>query len=77
MEEAQDLTVDIAQMSPLSLNFWMTKFVGEIGNCSVLIYHPLQALLFRISHMKLKQVLSLTSGVHSVVTKLMLLLMLF
>ena len=30
----QDLTVDIAQMSPLSLNFWMTKLVGEIGNRS-------------------------------------------
>ena len=34
VDEVQDLTVDIAQMSPLSLNFWMTKFVGEIGNRS-------------------------------------------
>ena len=32
--EAQDLTVDISQMSPLSLNLWMAKFVGEIGNSS-------------------------------------------
>ena len=30
VDEVQDLTVDIAQTSPLSLNFWMTKFVGEI-----------------------------------------------
>ena len=42
--EVLDLTFDIAQMSPLSLNLWMTKFVGEIGNRSVLIYHPLQFL---------------------------------
>ena len=28
VDEVQDLTVDIAQMSPLSLNFWMTKFLG-------------------------------------------------
>ena len=35
VDEVQDLTIDIAQMSPLSLNFWMTKFVGEIGNRSV------------------------------------------
>ena len=34
VDEVQDLTVDIAQMSPLSLNFWVTKFVGEIGNRS-------------------------------------------
>ena len=32
VDEVQDLTVDITQMSPLSLNFQMTKFVGEIGN---------------------------------------------
>ena len=36
----QDLTVDIAQMSPLSLNFWMTKLVGEIGNRSGGLYPP-------------------------------------
>ena len=34
VDEVQDLTVDITQMSPLSLNFWMTKFVGELGNRS-------------------------------------------
>ena len=35
MEKVQDLiTIDIAQMSPLSLNFWMTTFVGDIGNRS-------------------------------------------
>ena len=39
VDEVQDLTVDIAQMSPLSLNFWITKFVGEIGNRSVLILY--------------------------------------
>ena len=39
VDEVQDLTIDIAQMSPLSLNFWMTKFVGEIGNRSVLILY--------------------------------------
>ena len=32
VDEVRDLTVDIAQISPLSLNFWMTKFVAEIGN---------------------------------------------
>ena len=32
VDEVQDLTVDIAEMSPLSLNFWITKFAGEIGN---------------------------------------------
>ena len=53
--EVLDLTVDIQQMSPLSLNFWMTKLVGEIGNRSVLIDHPLQFLFSRISSMKLKQ----------------------
>ena len=40
VDEVQDLTVDIAQMSPLSLNFWMTKFVGEIGNRSGCRYPP-------------------------------------
>ena len=30
--EVQDLTVDISEMSPLSLNFWMTKFVGKYWN---------------------------------------------
>ena len=30
MDEVQDLTVDIAQMFPLSLNFWMTKFVEKL-----------------------------------------------
>ena len=40
VDEVQDLTVDIAQMSPLSLNFWMTKFVGEIGNRSGGRYPP-------------------------------------
>ena len=30
--EVKDLTVDISEISPLSLNFWMTKFVGEYWN---------------------------------------------
>ena len=38
--EVQDLTVDIAQMSPLSLNVSMTKFVGEIRNRSGDRYTP-------------------------------------
>ena len=56
VDEAQDLTVVIAQMSPLSFNFWMTKCVGETGTRSVLIYHPLQVLFSRINPMKFKQV---------------------
>ena len=40
VDEVQDLTVDMAQMSPLSLEFWMTKVVGEIGNRSGSRYPP-------------------------------------
>ena len=32
MDEVQDFIVDIAQMSPVSLNFWMMKFVREFKN---------------------------------------------
>ena len=34
VDEVQDLTIDIAQVSPLFLNFWMTKFMVEIGKRS-------------------------------------------
>ena len=32
LEEIQDLTVQITEMSAASLNFWLTKFVGEVVN---------------------------------------------
>ena len=38
--EVHDLTINISQMSPLQLNFWITKFVGEIGNSSGGRYPP-------------------------------------
>ena len=34
VDSTMGLTVDIMQMSPLFLNFWMMKFVGKIGKCS-------------------------------------------
>jgi hypothetical protein len=40
IEEIQNLTVRITEMHPASLNFWMTKFVGEVMNQSGGRYPP-------------------------------------
>ena len=32
IEDIENLTVNLTDMSPNTLNFWMTKFVGEVAN---------------------------------------------
>ena len=40
IDEIQDLTVALTEMSPKSLNFWLIKFIGEVVNKSGGRYPP-------------------------------------
>ncbi|KXJ11184.1 hypothetical protein AC249_AIPGENE11740 [Exaiptasia diaphana] len=40
IDDVQDLNVDLTEMTPSTLNFWLTKFIGEVANKSGGRYPP-------------------------------------